>query len=179
MASGGGAALTLVTERVDVEAVETGLQTGNSAGHDCLTVGVLGKVDDTLDVVLLFRVPEDTLGVNGLLGNRVVRLRSMEVLLMLIVVWEAITCGGMRWLGGGVGGGGMGRRLFVTLLGWAMVGLSVWLLSTMGRAVAARRAILLGFCRGLSIGGERTSGKEGKNGGKPLHVDLLYDLYDL
>ena len=28
-------------------------------------------------------------------------------------------------------------------------------------------------------GGERTSGKEGKNGGKPLHVDLLYDLYDL
>ena len=128
MASGGGAALTLVTERVDVEAVEAGLQTGNSAIHVRLAVGLLDKVEDARDIVLLFRVSEDTLGADGLGGWDFGLLGCGVALCLLNVLsWDAITCGGMRWLGRGVGGGGIATRLTVALLGlvWLLLGLSV------------------------------------------------------
>ena len=167
MASGGGAALTLVTERVDVEAVEAGLQTGNSAIHVRLAVGLLDKVEDARDIVLLFRVSEDTLGLQSC-GRSVMGLGlRLVVALLLVRVRGAVTCGGMGWLVRCVGG--RGSRMTV----WQLGGVRRTTISTL------RRAILLGFCSDLSISGERTSGKEGKNGGKSLHVDLLYDLYDL
>ena len=90
---------------------------------------------------------------------------------MLLRVRCAVTCGGMGLL--------VGRRGSSRVALWLLLGVRSTAVST------RRRAILLGFCSDfsfcfdLSFGGERTSGKEGKNGGKSLHVDLLYDLYDL
>ena len=180
MACGGGAAVTLVTECVDMEAVETRLQASNSAVHVRLLVGFLNEVDDALDVVLLIRVSEDTLGADSRRGSVIggLRLRLM-IALLLVRVREAITCGGMGLLWSGVGGGGMATCSRVT--GWQLLGVRRTSISTLGSA------ILLSFSSDFSsdlssdlrLGSERTSGKEGKNGGKSLHVFLLYDLYDL
>ena len=167
MACGRGAALTLVTECVDMEAVEARLQASNSAPHVSLAVGFLNEVDDALDVVLLFRISEDTLSLESC-GRSVMGLGlRLVVALLLVRVRGAVTCGGMGWLVRWVGGGS--SRMTV----WQLGGVRRTTISTL------RRAILLGFCSDLSISGERTSGKEGKNGGKSLHVFLLYDLYDL
>ena len=65
MACSGGTALTQVTECVDMEAVEARLQTTNRAIHVCPAVGLLNEVDDACDVVLLFRVSEDALCLDG------------------------------------------------------------------------------------------------------------------
>ena len=176
MACGGGAAVTLVTECVDMEAVEARLQARNSAPHVRLLVGFLNEVDDALDVVLLIRVSEDTLGADSRRGSVIggFGLRLM-IALLLMRVREAITCGGMGLLVSGVGGGGMATCSRVT--GWQLLGVRRTSISTLGSA------ILLSFSSDLSsdlsLGSERTSGKEGKNGGKSLHVFLLYDLYDL
>jgi len=170
MACGRGAALTLVTECVDMEAVEAGLQASNSAPHVRSAIGFLNEVDDTCDVVLLLRVSKDTLGLEGRgrsgmgLGLRLViallMVKSREVSATIVIAWVLRSgIGGLRWTS--------------RMARWQLLSVSRAAIST------RRRAILLSFSSDLSFGGERTSGKEGKNGGKPLHVDLLYDLYDL